>query len=109
MKIIIAIRLFLFFLTSLITVTVFGQLLPDPGCDPLYAVDSVAQTFDMISPNPKLKEARNGSFSKSHLPQLEKALPDATAGNQEKKQEQDLKKKTCCELLSVGVDIYKLN
>ncbi|MDE3182378.1 MAG: hypothetical protein KGM16_03070 [Bacteroidota bacterium] len=108
MKIIIAIRLFLFLLTSLITITVFGQLLPDPGGDPIHAVDSVSQISDMRSPNPKLKEARNGSFSKSHLPQSKKTLPDATAGNQEKKQEQDFKK-TCCELLLTGVDIYKLN
>ena len=81
-------QFFLFLLTSLITVNVSGQMLPDPGGDPLHAVDSVAQTSNMKSHNSNLKEARNDSSSKSHLPQLGKTLPYTTADNHEKKQEQ---------------------
>jgi len=91
MKTLFAIQLFLFLLTSLITVNVFGQTLPDPGGDPLLAVDSVAQTCNIKSLNSNLKEARNDSSSKNHLPQLGKTLQYATADNHEKKQEQPLK------------------
>ena len=92
MKTLFAIQLFLFLLTSLITVNVFGQTLPaNPGGDPLLAVDSVAQTCNIKSLNSNLKEARNDSSSKNHLPQLGKTLQYATADNHEKKQEQPLK------------------
>jgi|GEM_PF-5666350 len=87
MKTLFVIQLFLFLLTSLITVNVFGQHLPaDPGGDPIHAVDSVAQTSNMKSLNSNLKEARNDSSSKSHFPQLGKTLPYTTADNYEKKQ-----------------------
>ena len=92
MKTLFVIQLFLFLLTSLITVNVFGQHLPaDPGSDPIHSVDTVAQTSNMKSLNSNLKEARNDSSSKRHLPQLGKTLPIAIADNHEKKYEQLLK------------------
>jgi hypothetical protein len=109
MKTLFAIQLFLFILTSLITVNVFGQLLPDPGSDPLYGFDSVGQTSNIKSINPNLIEARNSALSKRHLPQLGKTLSYATDDNHEKRQEQQLKKKICYELLLAASYIYKLN
>lgn len=86
MKTFFAIRLLLFLFTSLITVNVIGQPLPDPGNDPIRAVDSVVQTSDVKSLHLNLKEARTDTLSKSHLPQLGNTLPYAAADNQEKKQ-----------------------
>ena len=75
----------------LVSTKINAQALPDPGGDPIHAVDSVKQTSNMKSLNSNPKEARNVSSSKSSLRQLGKTLPNATTDSHENKQEQTLK------------------